>query len=127
MDGDNAGGLAGDTDEWASLSEAELRTCWYALESPVMKVVVRTPVPRSTAFVTRTYYVQRFSDAEFNPFHAIRNVQEWGVCNEDYRICEPVLNPGCYDAELNSITQDGQCMKHWEDNTVRTSTREQES
>ena len=43
------------------------------------------------------YYITRATDADFDPFHAIRYVPEWGSAGSDYYICEG----DCYDEDDN--------------------------
>lgn len=106
VNGENEGSLGTGNNEWASLSKAEFDEYWYSHEDAVLKVVTGAPVHR-------TYYIQRTSTAAFSPFHAIRDVRQWGDASSDYRICEPDPPPAtsCFDEATFSVTHDGGAME----------------
>lgn len=103
--------LSQNTDDWASLSEADFKAAWFANSATVMKVVVT-----KSGIGDRTYYLQRSHDGDFSPFRGIRYVPEWGAASTDYRICDIRYN--CYNAADATVTHDGGTMNHWEDHTV---------
>merc|ERR1719323_2159739 len=109
VNGQNYAQLASNTGVWASLSEQDMHDLWFSGERTVMKIQSTGPITSRN-----TFYVQRETNADFSPFHAIRYIPEWSS-GSGYKISDA----GGYNVSTNTVTMNVNAMGHWEDRTIQ--------
>ncbi|XP_062521028.1 uncharacterized protein LOC134195958 [Corticium candelabrum] len=117
--------LADRTDDWSSLSKTRLNQIHNAYTDSIMRVYASgftNPSNGDTTTAPRTYYIRKLKNNKlnFNAFHAIRYVPEWGDKKKnDYKL--NYYRDGlvhCYDHVTHDFKDAGKTMNHWDSHIV---------
>ena len=115
------------TSDWASFSQHDLNLIYNAHSDTVMRVTVDHLDSLYYGDLTssaRTWYIQKLNYSNFNAFHAIRYVPEWGTHQSSYKInYTRAGRPNPYDSLTHTFAHDagtmtGTGMQHWENHTL---------
>eukprot|EP00118_Oscarella_pearsei_P004056 m.16851 g.16851 ORF g.16851 m.16851 type:complete len:432 (+) comp27168_c0_seq2:26-1321(+) len=127
VNGMNEGKLLADrTDQWASLSRTRINAVFNSYNDSILRVyssAFHSNLGGSdTSTRPRTYYLKKLANPnmDFNVFHSIRYVPEWGVKDSgDYKLNyyrEGRNHP--YDPQTHDFPDAGKTMNHWENHQV---------
>ena len=117
--------LADRTDDWSSLSKTRLNQIHNAYTDTIMRVFVsgfNSLGSGDRSYAPRTYYLKNLKNDKlnFNAFHAIRYVPEWGDKKKnDYKL--NYYRDGlvhCYDHVTHDFKDAGKTMNHWDSHIV---------
>jgi len=127
VNGMNEANLAvNNTTDWASFSQDQFNQLFNSQTDTIMRVSVDHLNSLSSGDLTgssRTWYLQKLNYSNFDAFHAIRYVPEWGTHLTSYEMdYTRAGRPNPYDAISHDVSHYagpfGGGMQHWENHTL---------